>query len=76
VEQKRLPLVIKGSDPHWPRLREWVTIPLAPKSESEERVIDDAEMPLIAIRNDEIEITLTGATRHGATANVLDCRIR
>jgi hypothetical protein len=33
-------------------------------------------MPLIAIRNDEIEITLTGATRHGATANVLDCRIR
>ena len=76
VEQKRLALVVDGSGPHRPRLRERVAIPLAPEPEREERVIDGGEVRIVAIGNDEIEIALAGATRHGATANVLDCRIR
>jgi hypothetical protein len=75
VQQKPLPLVIKGSDPHRPRLGERVAIPLSPEPEREECLIDEAEMRVAAIGNDEIENALARTSPHGATANVLDRRI-
>jgi hypothetical protein len=68
--------VIEGSGPHRPRLRERVAIPLPPEPEREERLIDGGKMSIVAIGNDEIEKALARTTRHGATPNVLDRRIR
>jgi hypothetical protein len=76
VQQVRLTLVVDGSDPHRPRLRERIAIPLPPEPEPEEHVVDGAEMRIVAIRNDEIEISLAGSARHRAATDVLDRRIR
>ena len=76
VQQKRPPFVVDGPDPHRPRLRERVAIPLPSEPEREEHVIDGVPMRLVAVGYGEIESSLAGAARHGATADVLDCRIR
>src|ERR687898_871496 len=76
VQQIRLALGVDGSDPHRPRLWERVAIPLAPEPEREEHVIDMAEVGIVAVRNDEIEISLARTARHGATTDVLHCRSR